>query len=369
MIKEQPQQQHQPKELRIGVIGLGYWGPNLVRVLDGLPGCSVTALCDLNVDRLKDFCDRIPTAFGTTDVAKILTKDAVDAIVIATPTKTHFELARQALSQGIHTFIEKPLATSSQECQILIDMADANHLKLFVGHIFLHSAPVAKLKEMVRNDDFGDIYYMSSTRLNLGPVRHDVSALWDLAPHDISIMLELMGSAPVSVNCSGLAHLNESIHDVCTLNMQFENNRMGIVHVSWLDPHKKREMTVVGSKKMAIYNDLEPLEKIKVYDNGIEYQNGASDSNGTFADFQVSYRYGDMFCPRIVEVEPLKAELGNFVECIIDNKLPKTDGRNGLDVVRVIEAANFSLLENLGDVELAPLAGTAANNTAMANLN
>ena len=341
--------------LRIGVIGLGYWGPNLVRVLSGLPNCQVTALCDLNTSRLNEYCDKFPTAFGTTEVEKVLTRDSVDAVVIATPTKTHYGLAHQALSQGIHTFVEKPLATSTAECESLIQLADANGLTLFVGHVFLHSAPVAKLKEMVLNDAFGDIYYMSSTRLNLGPVRHDVSALWDLAPHDISIMLDLMGSAPVAVNCSGLAHLNSSIHDVCTLNMQFENNRMGIVHVSWLDPHKKREMTVVGSKKMAIYNDLEPLEKIKVYDNGVEYQNSASPTGDTYADFQVSYRYGDMFCPRIHEVEPLKAELSNFVECILEHKQPKTDGINGLDVVRVIEAADFSLQENLGDVELAPV--------------
>lgn len=343
--------------LRIGVIGLGYWGPNLVRVLDGLPGCNLTAICDLNLNRLNEYCDKFPSAFGTTDVSKVLTQDAVDAVVISTPTKTHYELARQALSQGIHTFVEKPLATSSAECQTLIELAASQNRKLFVGHIFLHSAPVAKLKEMVLNDEFGEIYYMSSTRLNLGPVRHDVSALWDLAPHDISIMLDLMGGAPVSVNCSGLAYLNESVHDVCTLNMQFENNRMGIVHVSWLDPHKKREMTVVGSKKMAIYNDLEPLEKVKVYDNGVEYEKGNRASSGdTYADFQVSYRYGDMFCPRIVEVEPLKSELNNFVQCILDDTMPKTDGRNGLDVVRVIEAANVSLHESLGDVELAPLA-------------
>ena len=346
------------RKLRIGVIGLGYWGPNLVRVLAGLPGCEVTALCDLNLNRLNEYCDKFPTAFGTTDVSKVLTQDAVDAVVIATPTKTHYQLAHQALSQGIQTFVEKPLATSTAECDSLIELAEAKNVKLFVGHVFLHSAPVAKMKEMVLNDEFGDIYYMSSTRLNLGPVRHDVSALWDLAPHDISIMLELMGSVPVSVNCSGLAYLNKSIHDVCTLNMQFENNRMGIVHVSWLDPHKKREMTIVGSKKMAIYNDLEPLEKIKVYDNGVEYENAASTSGDTYADFQVSYRYGDMYCPRIVEVEPLKAELSNFVECIVENKWPKTDGLNGLDVVRVIEAADLSLMENRGDVELAPLTHT-----------
>lgn len=347
------------ERLRIGIIGLGYWGPNLLRVLDSLPGCDVTAICDLNKGRLNEFCEKIPTAFGTNEVSKVLTKDAVDAVVIATPTKTHYDLAHQALSQGIHTFVEKPLATSSAQCESLIELAQSNNVKLFVGHIFLHSAPVAKLKDMVLNDDFGDIYYMSSTRLNLGPVRHDVSALWDLAPHDISIMLDLMGSAPVAVNCSGLAHLNKRIHDVCTLNMLFEDNRMGIVHVSWLDPHKKREMTVVGSKKMAIYNDLEPLEKIKVYDNGVEYQNGDDKTDGTYADFQVSYRYGDMYCPRIVEVEPLKAELLNFVECIVENTVPKTDGYNGLDVVRVIEAAHISLVENRGDVELAPLASPA----------
>ncbi len=343
------------REIRVGVIGLGYWGPHLVRVLNGLPGCKVTALCDLNPTRLTDYCDKIPTAFGTTDVCKVLTRDAVDAVVIATPTKTHFQLAREALSQGVHAFVEKPLAMSSVECETLIEMAELQHLTLFVGHVFLHSAPVAKLKEMVLNDHFGDIYYMSSQRLNLGPVRHDVSALWDLAPHDISIMLDLMGSVPTAVNCSGLAYLNSSIHDVCTLNMNFENNRMGIVHVSWLDPHKKREMTVVGSKKMAIYNDLEPLEKVKVYDNGVNYENSANGTGDTYADFQVSYRYGDMFCPRIVESEPLKAELTDFVECILENKLPKTDGANGLDVVRVIEAAQISLHEKLGDVELVPL--------------
>lgn len=343
------------RRLRIGIIGLGYWGPNLARVLGGMPDCKVTAICDLNTDRLTEFCNRFPGAFGTTDVSKVLTTDAVDAVVIATPTKTHYKLASQALSQGIHTFVEKPLATSSEECESLIQLAAERDLTLFVGHVFLHSSPVHKLKEMVHNEDFGDIYYMSSTRLNLGPVRHDVSALWDLAPHDISIMLELMGSTPISVNCSGLAYLNPSIHDVCTLSMQFDDNRMGIVHVSWLDPHKKREMTVVGSKKMAVYNDLEPNEKIKIYDNGVEYQNGHGRKNatGSFADFQVSYRYGDIFCPRIKEVEPLKAELFNFVDCIQQRVLPKTDGQNGLEVVQVLEAAHRSLNNDCGHVELA----------------
>ena len=340
--------------LRVGVIGLGYWGPNLVRVLDGLPGCQVTKLCDLDTDRLNEFCRKFPDAQGTCDVNEVLTAGAVDAVVIATPTKTHHDLARRALSQRLHAFVEKPLATSTAECEELIELAREMNRKLFVGHTFLHSSPVAKLKEMVSCNEFGEIYYMSSTRLNLGPVRHDVSALWDLAPHDVSIMLDLMKSPPVAVSCSGLAYLNRSIHDVCTLSISFDNNRMGIIHVSWLDPHKKREMTVVGSKKMAIYNDLEPLEKIKVYDNGVEYKNGSSAAGDTYGDFKVSYRYGDMYSPRIVEVEPLKSELTSFIDCIAYDATPHTDGRNGLDVVRVVEAADRSLHERCGEVELAP---------------
>ena len=337
--------------LRIGIIGLGYWGPNFVRVLSSLPNCELTAMCDLNTARLSEYCDRFPAVVGTTDTSTILSRDLVDAVVIATPTKTHYSLARQALEQGIHTFVEKPLATSSIECGELITLADANDVRLFVGHVYLYSAPVAKLKEMVANDELGDVYYMSSSRLNLGPVRHDVNALWDLAPHDVSIILDLMEAGPISVSCSGLAYLNEPVHDVCTLSMHFENNRMGIIHVSWLDPHKKREMTIVGSKKMAIYNDIEPLEKVKVYDRGI----GGPSYSDSYGEFQFSYRYGDMFCPRLDESEPLKAECRAFVDCILQGSRPKTDGQNGLDVVKVIEAADLSLQNGNGTVELSDL--------------
>ena len=334
--------------LRIGIIGLGYWGPNLVRILSELPECEVTAICDSNVRRLKKFCDKFPEAMGTVDKSELLTRDHVDAVIIATPTSTHYSLANEALENGIHVFVEKPLASSTAECRELIDLAESQNLKLFVGHVFLYSAPVAKLKEMVINDELGEIYYMSASRLNLGPVRRDVNALWDLAPHDVSIMIDLMGASPVAVSCSGLAYLDEMVHDVCTLTMQFENNRMGIVHVSWLDPHKKREMTVVGSKKMAVYNDTEPREKIKVYDNGV---NGPTFCE-TYGDFQFSYRYGDMYSPRLEEVEPLKAECHSFVNCILNNSRPKTDGQNGLDVVRVIESANNSLQNGNGRVDV-----------------
>ncbi|MCE9553932.1 MAG: Gfo/Idh/MocA family oxidoreductase [Planctomycetes bacterium] len=334
--------------IRIGIIGLGYWGPNLVRVLTGLRDCRPVAFCDLNIPRLKSYSERYPEALATTDVSEVLTRDCVDAVIIATPTKTHFALARRALEQGLHVFVEKPLATTSAECEELIALAEQNEVTLFVGHVFLYSAPVAKLKDMVETGELGDLYYISSCRRNLGPVRHDVSALWDLAPHDISIMLELMGSLPRSVSCSGLAYLNRSIHDVCTLTMHFENNRMGVVHVSWLDPHKKREMTVVGSKKMAVYNDVEPLEKIKVYDNGVTGPMFCE----SFGEFQFSYRYGDTYSPRLVEVEPLKAECRAFLDSIATGTASRTDGQNGLNVVRVLEAADMSLHSGHGEVHL-----------------
>jgi len=332
--------------IRIGVIGLGYWGPNLVRCFQEIPECQVAYICDRDIEKLRQVCSRFPDVIGTTDDSEVLRHDRVDAIVVATPTKTHYPIAKRALGLGLHTFVEKPLATSGQECAELIELADANRCVLFVGHVFLYSAAVAKLKEIIVNGELGDICYISSTRLNLGPVRRDVNALWDLAPHDTSIILELMGHSPESVSCSGLAYLDQNIHDVCNLTMRFSDNRMGMVHVSWLDPHKRRVMTIVGSKKMAVYNDVEPLEKIRIYDNGVEAQPYSS----SFGEFLYSYRYGDIHSPRIKEVEPLKAEARSFVDSIVGGSRPKTDGWNGLRVVEVIEAAEKSLCDGGGHI-------------------
>jgi len=344
--------------IRIGILGLGYWGPNLARVLGGLDDCRVTAICDRSSDRLQRYARLFPDALATQESDQILDRDVVDAVVIATPTATHYGLASQALQQGIHTFVEKPLATTSAQCEQLIALAADNKVVLFVGHVFLYSAPVAKLKELVTSGELGDLYYISSSRLNLGPVRHDVNALWDLAPHDISIMLDLMDDSPVSVSCAGLAYLKDEVHDVCSLALHFHKKRMGMIHVSWLDPHKKRVMTVVGSKKMAIYDDIEPLEKIKVYDHSID----APPHTDSFGEFRVSYRYGDTYSPRLEEVEPLKAECQSFLRCVIDGSRPRTDGHNGLKVVRVIEAAQSSLHNGNGRIELngAALRGLAA---------
>ena len=334
--------------IRIGVIGLGYWGPNLVRCFQDLPECQVAYVCERDTEKLQQLCKRFPDVIGTTDDAEVLSRDRVDAVIIATPTRTHYKLAQRALNAGLHTFVEKPLATSRQECAELIELAASNQCVLFVGHVFLYSAAVAKLKEIVSKGELGELCYISSTRLNLGPVRHDVNALWDLAPHDTSIILELMGASPTSVSCSGLAYLDRNIHDVCNLTMQFPDNRIGIVHVSWLDPNKRRMMTIVGNKKMAVYDDIEPLEKIRIYDNGVE----AAPYTSSFGDFLYSYRYGDIHSPRIKEVEPLRVETRSFIDSIVSGAAPRTDGWNGLRVVEVIEAADQSLRNGGGHVSI-----------------
>jgi len=334
--------------VRIGVIGLGHWGPNLVRVFTTLPDSRVTGLSDMNTDRLRQISRQAPDALAAPRADDILDPQTIDAAVIATPTRTHYALAKQALRRGIHTFVEKPLAASVQECEELIELADKQGVLLFVGHVFLYTPAVAKLKELILRGDLGRVSYISCTRLNLGPIRRDVNALWDLAPHDISIILELMGRFPVGVNCQGLAYLDERIHDVCFLTLRFTEKSMALVHVSWLDPNKRRLITVVGDKKMAIYDDIEPLEKVKVYDKGVE----APPESDIFADFHFSFRYGDTYSPRLNEVEPLKAECQHFIDCIQEGKRPKTDGAQGLEVVRVLEAAHSSLLDGGGRVGL-----------------
>ncbi len=336
--------------IKVGVVGLGHWGPNLVRNFSNLPDSEVVALCDINEDNLRKVGGSYSKAYATSNIDEVLDKNLIDAIVIATPTKTHYSLVKRALEQGLHTFVEKPLSTSAEECEDLIDIAKKNGTVLFVGHIFLYNAAVVKLKEVVGGGDLGNIRYITSTRLNLGPVRQDVSALWDLATHDISIILHLVESAPVSVNCQGSDYLKKNVQDVCSLTIRFENGCMAIIYSSWLHPNKQREMTIVGDKKMIVYNEIDPLEKIKIFDKGVEML-PHSDSPG---EMQISYRYGDIYIPRIIEVEPLKTECQHFLQCIKDNTQPKTDGYNGLDVVSVLAAADYSLRNGGGEVTLNP---------------
>jgi predicted dehydrogenase len=334
--------------IRVGIVGLGYWGPNLVRCFADLPDCKVTAVCDKSYDQLFRIKDRHPSVYPIEDFHALLERDIVDAIVIATPTNTHFDLAMKALNKGIHVFVEKPLAESSDQCRELIETAKKNNCVLFVGHVFLHASPVIKLKELIDGGELGKINYISSRRLNLGPVRKDVSALYDLAPHDISMMIYLLGMKPERVSCTGIDLLKPGNHDVCNLSMHFPDNKMGMVHVSWLDPRKERVLTVVGSKKMAVFDDLEQ-EKIKIYDKGVE----PPPASGDYADFQIAYRYGGSYSPFVKEREPLKAECSEFIRCILEQVEPITGGENGLAVVEVLEAANKSLWSHGTPIEVA----------------
>ena len=337
--------------IRVGIVGLGYWGPNLMRCFADSENCKVTAICDESYDQLLRTKDRFPSVYPIEDFDALLSRNLVDAVVIATPTATHFDLAMKALEHDLHVFVEKPLATTSAECGRLIEAAGERNRILFVGHVFLHASPVRKLHELIETDELGGINYISSRRLNLGPVRTDVSALYDLAPHDISMMMYLLGKTPVSVACSGFDRLNPGIHDVCNLTMLFEGNAMGMIHVSWLDPRKERVLTVVGDKKMAVYDDLQQ-EKIKVFDRGIDKP---LNSSGDFADFQFAYRYGSSYSPFIEEQEPLKAECADFLRCIEEGDVPVTDGVNGMNVVAVLEAAQKSLMLGGQPIEMSSL--------------
>jgi len=333
--------------VRVGIVGLGYWGPNLTRSFASTPGVKLTAICDLDGERLDQVQAQFPTVYATRHVDELLEGQLLDAVVIATPIKTHYPLARKALERGLHTLVEKPLATSPEEAEALVCLAEAKGLVLFAGHTFMYSPAVVKLKELIEAGELGRLYYISSARLNLGRVQPDVNALWDLACHDVAIIVHLIGALPVTVNCQGLAILNGTIHEVCSLTLRFPNGSIATVQVSWLYPKKTRELTVVGDRKMVVYDDTAPVEKLKIYNMGVERANG-TDSG----DFQYLYRYGDIHIPRLVEVEPLLVECRHFVDCIRECKRPRTDGRSGLDAVRVLYAAEQSLLNGGGQVSV-----------------
>jgi len=329
----------QMKKLNVGVVGCGYWGPNLIRNFRSLGDCKLKLICDLDPARLKHMKSLYPEVEGTSDFKYALNGAGLDAIVIATSVRTHHPLGKAALLAGKHVFIEKPLAASAAEAEELTDIAREKGLTLMVGHTFLYSAPVRKIKEIVDRGDIGDIRYINARRLNLGLFQKDINVTWDLAPHDISIVQYILGAEPISVNCQGMAHVTPGIEDVTTLCMNFSKNRTAFIQSSWLDPRKVREMTIVGSKRMIVYNDIEPLEKIKIYDARVE----TPPRYDTFAEFQYAYHYGDMYSPYLKQEEPLKIECQHFLDSIRDHKTPLTCGHKGLELVRILEAASASL--------------------------
>jgi predicted dehydrogenase len=296
-------------------------------------------VCDKNETRLAHMKRLYPSIGTCADVQAVFADPAVDAVAIATPVHLHHPLAKQCLAAGKHTFIEKPMAATVAQCEELVRMAEARRLTLMVGHTFLYSPPVRKIREIVDSGDIGDIRYISSRRLNLGIFQEDINVVWDLAPHDLSIILSLMKDPPTGVNCQGAANVNPKVEDVCSLSLAFAKGGFATVHTSWLDPKKVREMTIVGTRKMIVYDDLEPLQKIRVYDTRVD----VPPHYDTFAQFQYAYHYGDMWAPYMKQEEPLRVECSHFVDCIRNGTTPLSSGRDGLDLVRILEAATESL--------------------------
>jgi predicted dehydrogenase len=299
-------------------------------------------MCDVNRDRLKHLQALYPEVQGETDYSHMLNGAGLDAVVIATSVKHHYPMAKASLLAGKHTFIEKPMAASSAECEELVQLAKRKGLVLMIGHTFLYSPAVRKIKAIVDHGDIGEIRYISARRLNLGLFQKDINVAWDLAPHDISIILHIMGESPVSVNCRGSAHVTPGIEDVTSMCLSFKRDRSAIVQSSWLDPRKIREMTIVGSKRMIVYDDVAPLEKIRIFDARVE----RPPHYDTFGEFHYAYHYGDVYAPYIKQEEPLKTECQHFLDCIRDGKTPISSGQQGLELVRILEASSESLRMN-----------------------
>jgi predicted dehydrogenase len=326
------------KKLNVGVIGSGYWGPNLIRNFVSLPESCLVAVADLREDRRAHIRSVYPAVHVTDDYWELFSMD-LDAVVVATPPTTHFPIARDCLQHGLHVMVEKPLALSSRDAQELIDIAERKGLTLMVGHTFEYNAAVRELRRIIHSGELGKIHYVDAVRVNLGLFQPDLNVLWDLAPHDVSILHYILEKEPIKVSAQGAECVVEGKHDIAYLNLEFEDNVLAHVRVSWLDPSKVRRITVVGSKKMVVYDDVEPVEKLKIYDKGVETPSYAD----TYHEFQFSYRHGDVVSPAIHITEPLKEECQHFLQSILEGKTPQSDGRVGLKVVRVLEAAERSL--------------------------
>jgi predicted dehydrogenase len=338
--------------LSIGVIGYGYWGPNIVRNFQGAQGCSVKCVCDISSKSLARAKKAHPAMELTQDCQDVLTCPNTDAVAIVTPVAFHYPLAKQALENGKHVFVEKPFTQSSAQAEELIELADRKNLKIMVDHTFVFTSAVRKIKELIDGNVLGDLYYYDSTRVNLGLFQSDVNVLWDLAPHDLSIVQHILDKKPQAVAATGERHVNGH-EDIAYLTVYYPGNVIAHFNCNWLSPVKVRMTVIGGEKKMLVWNDLEVDEKIKIYDKGVTKGNGHVNANGQgLYDLLVSYRMGDIWAPRLEQVEALKAEAQYFVDCVTKNETPMNDGRSGLEVVKMLEAADRSLQQKGGIVNL-----------------
>lgn len=334
--------------LRVGVIGHGYWGPNLVRNFMTCPGSSVVAVCDLVENRLLPLHKLYPNLRTTNNSAEVINDSSIDAIVIATPVSSHFDLAMAALRAGKHVLVEKPLASNSEQAVQLIDEAASRELVLMVDHTFVYTDAVRKVRELIASGALGEIYYYDAVRVNLGLFQHDVNVIWDLGIHDLSIMDSVLPTKPIAISTTGISHVPGQPENVAYITLFFPDRQIAHIHVNWLTPVKVRHTLIGGSEKMILYDDLEPSEKLKVYDKGITVTRGPED----VYKMLVSYRSGDMWAPRLDNSEALQTEARHFIDCVQNKRPPETDGHSGLRMVKMIEAAERSLRKRGELVEL-----------------
>jgi len=325
--------------INIGVIGYGYWGPNLVRNFSDVSGSSVVSVSDLRSERLALAKSRYPVIKTTTDHQELIADPAIDAVVIATPVSTHFNLAMQALEAGKHVLVEKPMTATVDEGARLIDKAQMCKRVLLVDHTFVYMGAVRKIKDLIQNNELGEIYYYDSTRVNLGLFQHDVNVTWDLAVHDLAILDYVLGAKATAVSATGINHVSNAPENVAYMTLFFDSSLIAHINVNWLSPVKVRLTLIGGSKKMIVFDDLQPSEKIKIYDTGITVNN----TPDSIYEILIGYRTGDMWAPRFDTTEALKAEALHFIECIENGREPDTNGEMGLRVVRILEAATKSI--------------------------
>ncbi|GAC1328311.1 MAG: Gfo/Idh/MocA family oxidoreductase [Chloroflexota bacterium] len=323
--------------MRVAAVGCGYWGPNVIRNLGTIDGFELCCICDADPVRLATVGARYPRARTTTDIAALFADPAIDAIYLATPVSTHFELVRRALEGGKHVLVEKPLATVVEQAEELARLATSRSLTLMVGHTFVFSPPVRKVKEVIDAGLLGPIYYVETTRVNLGLFQKDVSVLWDLGPHDVSILNFWLGEVPTSVSARGRSYLGEALEDVAFITLEYPSGILAQVQISWLAPSKLRRTSIVGTERMVVYDDVEPVEKVKIFDRGVDRQ------PASFGEFQLTYRSGDIVSPRLDTTEPLYLECAHWLECIRTGREPDASPRSGVDVVRVLAAAERSM--------------------------
>jgi predicted dehydrogenase len=325
------------KPVRVGVVGYGYWGPNIVRNLDNLADAELVAVADASPDNVSRLKARYPDVAATSDVSSLLSDHGLDAVVVATSVPTHHEIARQVIDARLHCFVEKPLTLTSADAEDLVTRADEQGVVLMVGHLMEYHSAVNWIRDYIRSGDLGDVLYLHAQRLNLGKVRRDEDAFWSLAPHDVSVALYLLDEAPDYVSATGHDYLQDGVEDVVFASLHFPSGRTANIHVSWLDPHKVRRFTIVGSQKMLVFDDMQATEKIWIYDKGVV----PKEALGYGEDLRL--RFGDITVPFLKMEEPLALEVQHFLDCCESGETPRSDGRDGLRVVRTLEAVDESV--------------------------